>query len=102
MKKRLLTGSMGEITGFLRTCDDARLSFFRDHLVTWAVSFATGLRRKSEDGFYAEVAKLLAAFVPIERMTLNVAAPRLPLEPSLIERPEEQDGCAACTGSGAV
>jgi TorA maturation chaperone TorD len=102
MKKRLLTGAVCEISGFLRICDDARLSFFRDHLAGWAASFATGLRRKSEDGFYAEVARLLAAFVPIERMTLNVAPPRLSLEPSLIERPEEQDGCVACSSSGAI
>jgi TorA maturation chaperone TorD len=102
MKKRLLTGATDEVAEQLRICDEARQSFFRDHLVAWAVSFATGLRRKSDGGFYAEVSRLLAAFVPIERMTLSVAAPRLPLEPSLIERPEEQDGCMACSRSGTV
>jgi TorA maturation chaperone TorD len=97
MKKRLLTGAEGEVSEQSQICEEARQSFFRDHLVAWAVSFATGLRRKSDGGFYAEVSRLLAALVPIERMTLYVAAPRLPLEPSLIERPEEQDGCVACT-----
>jgi TorA maturation chaperone TorD len=98
MKKRL----MNEGSERSQICDEARKSFFRDHLVSWTVAFATGLRRKADPGFYAEVAKLLAAFVPIERMTLNVHAPRLSLAPSFIERPEEQDGCVAGAGAAGV
>jgi TorA maturation chaperone TorD len=78
-------------------CADAQRSFFRDHLSWWVPSFVTGLLRKAGTGFYATVAQALAAFLPIERARLGVAAPQAPQRPALIERPEEQAGCAACT-----
>ena len=77
-------------------CADAQQSFLSDHLVWWVPSFAMGLRRKAERGFYLAVGQVLAAFMPIERVRLGVAAPHLPLQPALIERPEEQTGCSGC------
>ena len=74
-------------------CDDAERLFFRDHVAWWVPSFATGLRRKAGGGFYACVAQALAAFLPAERAYWGVAASRVPLAVTLIERPEEQPGC---------
>jgi TorA maturation chaperone TorD len=79
-------------------CAEAGRNFFRDHLAWWVPSFATGLRRKAERGFYAAVSEALAALLPAERARLGVPAPRLPLRPALIERPEEQAGCGGCAG----
>ncbi|HEY7311483.1 MAG TPA: molecular chaperone TorD family protein [Gemmataceae bacterium] len=80
-------------------CADAQRSFLRDHLAWWVPSFAAGLRRKAERGFYATVAQVLAAFMPAERARLGVAAPSLPMRPALIERPEEQAGCTGCVAT---
>jgi TorA maturation chaperone TorD len=77
-------------------CTEAEAAFFRDHLAWWAPSFATGLRRKGEGGLYAIAGQILAAFLPAERARFGVAPPRMPLEATLIEQPEEQAGCAAC------
>jgi TorA maturation chaperone TorD len=77
-------------------CTDAQQSFFSDHLAWWVPSFAMGLRRKAERGFYLAVGQVLAAFMPIERARLGVAAPYLPLQAALIERPEDQTGCSGC------
>ena len=78
-------------------CADAQQSFLRDHLAWWVPSFAMGLRRKAERGFYLAVGQVLAAYMPTERARLGVEPPRLPLRPALIERPEEQTGCTECT-----
>jgi TorA maturation chaperone TorD len=80
-------------------CADAQRSFFRDHLAWWVPSFASGLRRKAESGFYAIVAQVLAAFMPVERARLGVAAPSSPMRPAPIERPEEQAGCTGCVAT---
>jgi TorA maturation chaperone TorD len=79
-------------------CEDARRTFFRDHLAWWAPSFVAGLRRKAGGGNYGAIGQVLGALLPLERGRFGVAAPRLPLQPALIERPEEQSGCAACIG----
>jgi TorA maturation chaperone TorD len=78
-------------------CADAQRSFFGEHLAWWVPSFATGLRRKAGRGFYRAVGHVLAAFMPLERARLGVEVPRVPLQPALIERPEEQTGCTGCT-----
>jgi TorA maturation chaperone TorD len=78
-------------------CAEAQQSFFRDHLAWWVPSFAMGLRRKAERGFYWAVSQVLAAFMPSERARWGVSTPRLPLQPALIERPEEQTKCSECT-----
>lgn len=80
-------------------CADAQRSFLRDHLAWWVPSFAAGLRRKAESGFYATAAGVLAAFMPIERARLGVAAPAAPRRPAFIERPEEQAGCTGCVAT---
>jgi TorA maturation chaperone TorD len=79
-----------------RVCASAQRSFLRDHLAWWVPSFATGLCRKAEKGFYLIVGQALATFMPLERVRLDVTVPRMPLRPALIERPEEQSGCVSC------
>ncbi|HZT81652.1 MAG TPA: molecular chaperone TorD family protein [Gemmataceae bacterium] len=99
-KKRLAFGPEGdgaEAVEQAAVCDDAQAKFFRDHLAWWLPSFAAALRRKAGSGFYAAVAEVLAALLPLERARFGVLPPRLPLQPALIERPEEQSGCAGCT-----
>jgi len=97
-KKRLAGESTDEAINKSEVCVDALAKFFREHLAWWLPAFATGLRRKAEDGFYAAVGEVLAALLPMERAHLHVAAPRLPLQPALIEQPEEQSGCVGCAG----
>jgi DMSO reductase family type II enzyme chaperone len=80
-------------------CANAQRGFLRDHLAWWVPSFAAGLRRKAQRGFYATVAQVLAAFMPVERARLGVAAPAAPMRPALIERPEEQAGCTGCVAT---
>lgn len=94
-KKRLAAGS-----DQASVCDEALRHFLRDHLSWWAPSFAVGLRQKAVDGFYAAAARVLAAFLPTERARMDVAAPRLPLQPAPIERPEEQPECLGCPAGG--
>lgn len=99
-KERLARASAGVNASAMEqvaVCTEAEQSFFRDHLNWWVPSFAMGLRRKAERGFYWAVSQLLAAFMPSERARLGVAAPRLPLQPTLIERTEEQPMCMECT-----
>lgn len=101
MKKRLATGSDERTAGEqAHVCGEAQQHFFRDHLAWWVPSFSAGLRRKAEDGFYAAVAQVLAAFLPVERARCDVPAPRLPLQPVPIERPEEQPECLGCAVGG--
>jgi TorA maturation chaperone TorD len=99
MKKRLAQapGAEGEEAGERAAiCEQARQEFFRDHLAWWVPAFAAGLRKKAGGGFYAAVAEVLAALIPAERGWLGVEALRAPLQPNVIERPEEQAGCAGC------
>ena len=75
------------------TCQEARLNFFRDHMSWWMPSFSLALRRKAEHGFYAGLGRTLSALLPVERHRLEIAPPRMPLEASLIESPDECSGC---------
>lgn len=77
-------------------CEDAANRFFREHLAWWIPAFTSGMRRKSTGGFYAATANVLGALIPIERWRLGIPATSQHGEPDLIERPEEQSGCAAC------
>jgi TorA maturation chaperone TorD len=79
-------------------CSEAQKTFCGDHLAWWVPSFAMGLRRKAGEGFFAALGNVLAAFVAAERVGFGLPAPRLPLQPALIERPEEQSGCLSCVG----
>jgi TorA maturation chaperone TorD len=80
----------------VRICEETQQTFLREHLTCWVPSFATGLRRKSGGGFYAAVGELLAALVPLERRRFEIPAPRIPLSPAFIERPDEQADCNEC------
>ncbi|HKI32869.1 MAG TPA: molecular chaperone TorD family protein [Gemmataceae bacterium] len=98
-KKRLASAGAeddNEAAARARVCAEAEDAFFRDHLAWWVPSFATGLRRKAGQGFYAALGQALAALMPAERARFGVAPPRVPLQAVLIERPEEQAGCAGC------
>lgn len=77
-------------------CDEAQRNFFRDHLSWWLPAFALGLRRKAETGLFAMIGQVLGAFLPLERRRFDLPAPRWPLQPAFIERPDEQDGCMSC------
>jgi DMSO reductase family type II enzyme chaperone len=96
MKKRL-TGSEAGATERAEVCDQAQRTFFQEHLAWWVPAFATGLRRKAGSGLYSALAQVLASLVAAERWRLGIPAPRLPVQATLIERPEEQAGCAACS-----
>jgi TorA maturation chaperone TorD len=98
-KKRLALASLAnnpqaEVQASI--CQEAQHHFFRDHLAWWVPSFVAGLRRKADGGCYGALGQVLGALLPLERSRFGVEAPRLPLQPALIERPEEQSGCAAC------
>jgi TorA maturation chaperone TorD len=95
MKKRLASaGGLSSDTEHARVCDEARLAFFRDHLCWWAPSFTLGLRRKATHGIYYEAGRAFAAFLPIERGALGLAAPTLPiLQPAPAEHNDSCEGC---------
>ena len=101
LKKRLArtAASDPDAAEHAAVCAAAESRFFQDHLAWWVPAFATGLRRKGEGGYYTSVGRVLAALIPAERVRLAVPAPRVPIQPILIERPEEQPGCASCAGS---
>ncbi|MEX0677370.1 MAG: molecular chaperone TorD family protein [Pirellulales bacterium] len=78
-----------------QVCGEARAAFFRDHVSWWAPTFALAVRRKATSGLYCEAARVLAAFLPLERAALDVAAPPLPiLQPASDERHDECEGCS--------
>jgi TorA maturation chaperone TorD len=99
LKKRLALASGApdeDIAERVSLCEEAERTFFREHLAWWIPSFTRGLRRKAGSGFYVEAGRVLAALLPVERARFGLEAPRLSLPASLIERPEEQAGCAGC------
>ncbi len=100
LKKRLATAAAARDNGAAeraQVCADAETMFFRDHLAWWVPSFATALRRRAVGGFYAALGQVLAALMPAERLRFGVESPRLPRRAALIEAPDEQTGCAACS-----
>jgi TorA maturation chaperone TorD len=99
LKQRLAADSMDAnpaLAEAARVCAEAQRTFFRDHLAWWLPAFSTGLRRKAGGGFYTAVGHVLAALIAAERRYLGVDTAPVPARPDLIERPEEQTGCAAC------
>jgi TorA maturation chaperone TorD len=77
-------------------CAEAERDFFRDHLAWWLPAFAAGLARKAPAGYLHALARVLAAFVAAERDRLGVPTPARPIQPNLIEQPDEQSGCTSC------
>jgi TorA maturation chaperone TorD len=74
-------------------CEAAARRFFQQHIAWWAPAFAQALRRRSSR-FYRALADLLAAFVHIERVLLDVPAPRELVAP---QRTEDTDAnCEQC------
>jgi putative dimethyl sulfoxide reductase chaperone len=47
-------------------------AFLRDHLLTWMPTFASDIQRSSEIDLYTSLGKLLAAFLSLERTSLQV------------------------------
>jgi hypothetical protein len=97
-KERLATEGSGPCGGEqAKICRAAQHAFVTEHLAWWVPSYATGLRRKAGDGPYAALARILAAFMPVERSAHGIKAPQLPVRPMTIERPEEAEGCVGCS-----
>lgn len=95
MKKRLALQEATDAAA-LQVIQSARRSFLNDHLCWWAPSFTVALRRKAPTGFYAAVADLLSALLPIERYRLGIAPPRLPLEAHADDMAASTSGCEGC------
>lgn len=75
-------------------CRQAQVSFLEGHLAWWLPAFARLLGLLHGDGSYAASARLLAAFMPIERALLGVRSREaLGAQPYPLERPEECEGC---------
>lgn len=100
LKKRLADDGTSEGSERAQICADAAQRFFRDHLAWWAPSFASGLRSRSNDGFYAKIARMLAAFLPTERCRYGVKTPRAPVRPAGYEHSEESSSCGECPLGG--
>jgi TorA maturation chaperone TorD len=101
LKKRLARAEGGpDAAEQVQVCEAALRGFFRDHLAWWVPGFAVGLQRKAERGFCADLGRLLAAFIPVERVRLGVRAPRLPVEAIPTEPPEGAGECAGCAARG--
>jgi TorA maturation chaperone TorD len=78
------------------TCHQARVAFLRDHLCWWTPAFAHLLGRRAEEGFYAVVAKLLAALLPLDRARLGIEVPAPPSKPADHDLSSLHE-CGACT-----
>jgi len=77
---------------------DATRRYLKDHLGRWAPAFAARLESKAQDGPYAALARLLAAFIAEETQALDVApvpAAAAPFEPQPDDEVAICDGCAA-------
>jgi TorA maturation chaperone TorD len=75
-------------------CDDARMKFQQDHLCWWVPSFSLALRNQAEDGFFADLGRVLAALLPLDRHRLKIAPPPSPLTPVPTEMADACEGCA--------
>ena len=77
---------------------DAARKYFEHHLGRWAPAFAARLESKAQDGPYAALARLLAAFVAEETLALDVTpfpAAAISLAPQSGDESAICDGCTA-------
>lgn len=95
-KKRLALADGAEDQA--RVCEDAARDFVRDHLVWWVPSFCAGVQKRAGGGFYAAVARLLAALVAADRVRYDLPPPRVPLPGVPAAPAEDEGGCGACGG----
>ncbi len=82
-------------------CRDAQKSFVQAHLAWWLPAFAHALQRKTGGaegvvavGYLSELARILAAWVPIERAVLGVEPPIELAAPNPAD--ENEVGCGSC------
>lgn len=95
MKERLASADdLGRSRGWL--CAEAAKSFFEAHLAWWVPSFAKGLRFKAGEGYYAELAQVLASFVTFERRWFGMEAPQAPMQPTPDLEADAGLDCAGC------
>lgn len=86
-------------------CRDAQKSFVEAHLAWWIPAFAHALKKKTDhtdtatSGYLGELAKALAAWIPIERAALGIEPPTELMAPNATEQ-DEMD-CGACGGEPA-
>lgn len=79
-------------------CQQAARTFFADHLAWWVPSFTRGLRAKAQDGYFAELAQVLSAFITLERCRWGLPAPTVPMTPKPdADAGDTAEGCTGCT-----
>lgn len=74
---------------------NAQKCFLEQHLSWWVPTFAKGLSKEHPEGFYAAAGKFLTAFLPAERAFSGIEVPVQNAELSILELPEECEGCLA-------
>jgi DMSO reductase family type II enzyme chaperone len=79
---------------------DAARRYLRDHLGRWAPAFAARLEAKAEDGPYAALARLLAAFIAEDASGLDVALGPVEVRP-VSPSEEERLDCEQCAAAAA-
>lgn len=75
---------------------DATRKYFEHHLGRWAPAFAARLESRAQDGPYAALARLLAAFVAEEAQALNVTPVPPAAAPFTPQPDDEPAGCEGC------
>lgn len=78
---------------------DAKRGYFERHLGRWAPAFAAALQSKVQEGPYAALARLLAAFVAEEALTLDVGPVPMAAGPIDAQSDDEPAICEQCTAA---
>lgn len=75
-------------------CHDAHVKFGRDHVFWWVPSFTLALRNRAEQGFLAQLGRVLAALLPLDRHRLGESPPTSPMKPVASDTADSCEGCA--------